>query len=214
MSSLSSHYKFFFLPNEDGTFEASISAGLNVLYREIFENALVKVENSEFGSERDEIVAGIKVIVFGCFWLEAEANFLLPLVLTEEIESSQLSGALWQNLKRSSIYQKLDIISSVADEALKLDSESIRSEIQPVFDLRNRLAHFKETRKLVSDSLSPEDVATIFQEITHSNPATPPPVGKLKVEEVESHAAKIDKMGDWLLDVLNSYSDENVGEEP
>ncbi|MGB6482813.1 MAG: hypothetical protein WBE86_04930 [Candidatus Acidiferrales bacterium] len=112
----------------------SVGTGLDDAYGRLFQTASTEACSTP---SRD---AGVKVILFGCFWLEAVCNthlreFMQGLGLAEPIQTS-----LWNAIERVRTGAKLDILASISPPATK----EILKQARKLFELRNRLAHFKE----------------------------------------------------------------------
>lgn len=124
-----------------------INANLRDVYDRMFRNARRCIKNDP------EIVAnGIKVIIFGSFMLEALSNEYVKDILYEKYKEKDLGKVLWDKLKRSSVLDKLIIISAFTNETLLKQYNIIYPLVKNIFDLRNRLAHFKdEDTKIIGE---------------------------------------------------------------
>lgn len=112
----------------------SVGTGLDASYANLVNQASTEALSVP---SRD---GGVKVVLFGCLWLEALCNANLH----ELLESADLPEptrlSLWKALERVQTAIKLDILASI--EAPE-DSELLK-HVRALFQLRNRLAHFKE----------------------------------------------------------------------
>jgi hypothetical protein len=86
-----------------------LKANLNQTYRFLFRNACRAAKRRPNGVEH-----GVKIVVFGAFWLEAEANEVMRSVLNLEITSPSVRSSLWDRLKRQSVLDKFSFFSSIS----------------------------------------------------------------------------------------------------
>lgn len=93
---------------------------------------------------------GIKIVIFGSFWLEAYANRVIRLILNREIDSVSLRKTIWDRLKRLSLQDKFDFFYQISPVNIRQKYKDIKQPIQELFDLRNRLAHFKDEQESIS----------------------------------------------------------------
>jgi hypothetical protein len=136
--------------------EVTINAALDHAYEKLFRSAQTDLNDPE-----KQFGAGIQLIIFGCFWLEAVGNETLHELL--RILPSAVWEAVWEELKRSSFLSKFKIISAFlltfSPEADKGELAKLENELKTLFDLRNRLAHFKDAAVRIPDvRVSPEDM--------------------------------------------------------
>lgn len=112
----------------------SVGTGLDMGYANLFQEASTQAHSAP---SRD---AGVKVILFGCFWLEALCNACLREFLESGFLPEAIQISLWKALERVKTATKLDILASIeGPETLEL-----LKHVKALFELRNRLAHFKE----------------------------------------------------------------------
>ena len=117
----------------------STNANLDSIYGELIQKARKRIfKNSK------TITDGIELVVFGSFYLEAVINERLFDYLHSEITSSKVADHVWDVLKVSNIYSKLSILTNGLDLDKQIVGERIK-RIKSLLDLRNRLAHFKDS---------------------------------------------------------------------
>ena len=130
---------------EDGQIVAALqNASLDQFYERMFRKAYRRARGS-----RRSVEAGIDVIIFGAFWLEARANLFLRDALGLEARSQAFGSALWAALRRSALLEKLDLFQALASDGLVAQHSEVKSGVKMLLDLRNRLAHFKDEHTLI-----------------------------------------------------------------
>ena len=119
--------------------DISIRANLDETYKTLFKNAChaAKLKPKNVGR-------GMKVVIFGSFWIEAYANGVMKLILNREIDSVSLRKKIWDRLKRLSIQDKFDFFYQISPVNIRQRYKDLKQPIKELFDLRNRLAHFKD----------------------------------------------------------------------
>ena len=115
------------------------SARLDNFYERMFRKAYRRVRSS-----RKPVEAGISIIVFGAFWLEAYANVFLREALNLETTSSAFGKVLWNILRRSALLEKLELFKALAPDRLATQFSEVHTGVKRLLDMRNGLAHFKE----------------------------------------------------------------------
>ena len=75
-----------------GHISISGNAGLDLTYRELFQSATTELQQ---GNPKTEL--GVRLIVFGCFWLEAKCNDTLRKLLEHSIKFGIAATALWEH---------------------------------------------------------------------------------------------------------------------
>ena len=137
------------------TFEAgeivvvSVNAGLDLAYERLFDSARQQLQQPE-----PPIEAGIQLIVFGCFWLEAVCNEVLRDLIRASMKPSTAAEAGWEIIKRASFQSKLSTISAFTKAPDPARSNAIARDLSELFGLRNRLAHFKDEDEPIAGPLT------------------------------------------------------------
>jgi hypothetical protein len=135
------------------------NARLDQFYERMFRNAYRRARSS-----RRSVEAGIHILVFGAFWLEAYANLFLRDAIRLEARSQAFGIALWTMLRRSALLEKFELFHALASDNLAAQYLEVRAGVKALLDLRNRLAHFKDEDILIGGPLSGiRKVATVFQ---------------------------------------------------
>lgn len=173
-----------------------INAGLDHIYERLFRNAQRNVRRNP-----DKIVHGIKVIVFGCFWLEACCNDKLKYFIDNWITKEKFSGYIWETIKRANILDKFGIIRAFATEKQLQIYEELFPNIRRVFDLRNRLAHFKDKDFQIAESVDINEAISLLRSAPE-----PELIQELKGLKIKRHAETISKSRSWLNSVYRKYS--------
>jgi hypothetical protein len=129
---------------EAGQVEAiAIAASLDSTYADLFEAA-----RKDLAADPEGITPGVRVVVFGSFLIEAVCNTTLREMLLLEIKEPLAPKSVWQVLRRSSIHEKVSLIEAFAS-GLPVPARQPASELRSLFDLRNRLAHFRDDPTVV-----------------------------------------------------------------
>ncbi len=177
----------------------SLNAQLDSIYKTLFQNARRASRRNPVDVEH-----GIKVIIFGCFWLEAHCNQQFRDILELESKISGFGTSIWTKLKRSNFFDKLEIIATLASRTQKDKYLNYVPRLRSVFDLRNRLAHFKDEDKLLSRSCSLEESIKFISTLP-----VPDINQELMWAKIKEYAETISKANRWLNSVYRSYCSRN-----
>ena len=130
----------------------SVNASLDLTYKRLFEAAQSQLRTGM------TVDAGVQLIIFGCFWLEAECNSTLRDTLEAAISHKKLADVLWNANKRASFLDKLAILMPFSDAAEQVRTKKLHQDLKQLFDLRNRLAHFKDNDTVIANAFKIEDL--------------------------------------------------------
>jgi len=169
----------------------SVNAGLDLAYERLFEAARAELRRPD-----PSIEAGIRLIVFGCFWLEAICNETLRKLLRASMKPSAVAEAAWEALKRGTFHAKLDIVSAFAKRPDAERARRVSSALARVFELRNRLAHFKDEDIAVAGSLTLDEFQARFDAFPDADL-----IAELRPPSTEVSAEAISSGIEWLHDV-------------
>ena len=134
-----------------------ISTALDSIYKQMFNNAKRSAKRKP-----TNVIHGVKLIVFGCFMIEAKANSILEQVLKLEIENNKFSTETWKILKRSNVLKKIELICSSGSVSHLEQFKDIKSSLENVFNLRNRLAHYKNEKEQIASAITHDDAMKLF----------------------------------------------------
>jgi hypothetical protein len=132
----------------------SIEARLDLTYGKMFAAATAK-----FQSDPENYAPAIEALVLGCLWLEAVSNRVLHQVLEKHVPTA--SSVLWRILARQRFLEKIQIISSFHPEVSQT-SPNLGSNLGAVFQLRNKLVHFKEEETVIAERQSLDEFLKDF----------------------------------------------------
>ena len=181
---------------EDQITGVFINAGLDSIYERLFRNAQRSAHRNP-----DNMINGIKVLVFGCFWLEACCNEYLRYFLENWVAQNKFSEHLWETLKRAPILKKYEIISAFANESQLQKYESQLTSLKEAIDFRNRLAHFKDKDFQIAESVDVNEAMALLLSAPE-----PQLIQELKGPKINNHAEAIAKSRSWLYAVYRKYS--------
>jgi len=178
-----------------------LKAELDETYRLLFRNACQTAKRYP-----RNVAHGIKIIIFGSFWIEAYANETMRLIFERDIDSKLLRKAIWDRLKRSSIQEKLEVLFKISPDKIKQDYQTIKQPIRDLFDLRNRLAHFKDEPESIDLSTTIENPHEIETDITidrfksmmEKGVPVPNINQRLMWQHTQKAAGTVSKTIDWL----------------
>jgi hypothetical protein len=173
-----------------------LKATLDQTYKRLFENSYKSSKKYP-----KNVAHGIKIIIFGCFWLESYANELLKMILQLEIASNKLQKETWTRLKKISIEEKLGFFSKLLPSELQKEYQVLKTPIKQIYDLRGRLAHYKDEPKKISDEISRDD---LFINVLNNIPI-PELNQDLMWTKVKPHAETIKNTGKWLGRIIKHY---------
>ncbi|MBU1121573.1 MAG: hypothetical protein KKF54_02590 [Candidatus Omnitrophica bacterium] len=175
---------------------AWLHATLDETYRRLFENARKSARKYP-----KNVSHGIKVIIFGCFWLEAFANNTLRVILGFEISSQKFREENWEKLKRISIEEKASFFSKLTPHELQLEYQKIKPEIKQLFDMRNRLAHYKEKPKRIANEITLNECINIIENL---------PVPEMNLQlmwsKVGPYSLKVKRVANWFNQTVRFYN--------
>jgi hypothetical protein len=145
---------------------------------------------------------GVKVIVFGSFWMEAACNDALREMLHLEIKQEEIAKVLWIKLKGIAISEKIDIFYRLFPDQFFCDQAEFRKRIKKVLDLRNRLAHFKDEPE-EANPVRPELIDSLKSDLNLLTQMFDlPELSKaLKWEAIQHHAATIQDLHRFLASI-------------
>jgi hypothetical protein len=169
----------------------SVNAGLDLAYQRLFEAAKADLRRPD-----PSIEAGIRLTVFGCFWLEAICNETLRKFLRASMKPPAVAEAAWEALKRGTFHAKLDIVSAFAKRPDAERARRVSSALTTVFELRNRLAHFKDEDIPVAGPLTLDEFQARFDEFPDADL-----IAELRPPSIEVYADAISSGIEWLHDV-------------
>ena len=165
------------------------NAGLDEFYERLFRNAHRSAKRSG-----DHVNAGIKMVIFGAFWLEALSNHVLRQALNHEASEETFGIALWKALRRAPILEKLELLRSLSSDALRIEYEDLLPQLKRLLDVRNRLAHFKDSDSAIAGSLGGIDEA-IGILLSADDPLL---IKELKSPTILVHAESVLKTARWM----------------
>jgi hypothetical protein len=165
----------------------SVSPGLDSFYARMFKGAKNRVKRWP-----NKVENGIQVIVFGTFLLEALCNDLYRNLLFDEIPNNKLADAIWDMTKRLAIFDKLNVATAVAS-LTKGEIDTQKKKLKLLFDLRNRLVHYKD-----SDSVWETSVEFITKPENWSKAPEPELMGHLIGQKLSAYISDIDHLQAWF----------------
>jgi hypothetical protein len=173
------------------------NARLDQFYERMFRNAYRRARRSQRSVE-----AGIYILVFGAFWLEAYANPFLRDTIRLEARSEAFGSALWTMLRRSALLEKFELFQALASDNLAAQYLEVRAGVKALLDLRNRLARFKDEDMLIGGPLSGlHKVVTVFQ--TAEDPDL---MRQLKAPAILKHGQAVLGAYRWMSHVQRSHT--------
>lgn len=172
-----------------------LKASLDTTYKRLFTSACKSSKKYP-----KNVAHGIKIIIFGCFWIESHANEILRTILHREISSKELEKEIWSMLKRISIEEKLDFFSKLLPSELQKEYQTLKSPIKQAYDLRGRLAHYKNEPIRIAEETSLEKIVDIL------SPLPIPEINQqLMWEKISTHSETIQNVNEWLKKIAKRY---------
>jgi hypothetical protein len=183
--------------SDNGAIETvSINTPLEIVYDGMFKDAERRLRRKSITIED-----GIKVIIFGCFWVEARTNNVVQDFLWRSLGRNPIREHVWQQLKKSSIMEKLSVVGALCTEEETNQLKLLTPRLRKAFELRNRLAHFKAEEELAPNT--PETTAQVI-ELAVSLPETELMSVLTSRTIMKEHSAVIQESADWLESVRSS----------
>lgn len=181
---------------EEGVIKSvAVGSGLGTVYQDLYTAARDDLEASEH-----KVEAAVRLVVFGCFLLEARINETVKAVLLQTFEQLQVAEALWEAVERQPFRMKLHVLVGMTPGIEPGTYEDV--PVQRLFDLRNRLAHFKSDLAEVEVPLprgvpDVDQLASIFLDIPEADL-----IRTLKSDDMDVFATAVEDL-DRLLDQIN-----------
>ena len=179
----------------DGTLSISTNTALDKIYQEIF-----TVACQSAATDPNNIEHGTKAIIFGCFWLEAYTNELVRVILNQETKNQKLAAVLWDSLKKANFQEKFKMVSVFADDKTLGQFNTVNSRLKAAFDLRNRLAHYKDDDQFIAKDIYPDDFDKVLENLPDSDL-----VKQLVLPKLEDCISAIRDGGKWLSAIGEKY---------
>ncbi len=169
--------------------EVRQNPGLDQFYEGLFRSAYRSASRPSGGVD-----AGIRLVVFGAFWLEARSTLILRNALVLEMRERSFAPALWQALKRAALVEKMELLLALASAELREEYWELAIQLRKLLAFRNRLAHFKESDTAIASPLeSIKEVERMFQ--VSEDPRL---IRELKRPDVLKHAQTVLRLARWL----------------
>jgi hypothetical protein len=170
---------------------AFTSPGLNAFYERMFETAKARAKSAP-----EDIENGIQIIVFGMFLLEAHCNDSYRVFLSTVIPNGELADAIWNATKRAAIQEKVNVATAV-NPICQTDIDVQGKRLKLLLDLRNRLAHFKET-----DTVWDAPIEFISKPENWSQAPEPELMGHLTGQKLSDYISDIGHLLAWFDEVF------------
>ncbi len=184
--------KFHFQILDGKILSYSIASAIDNLYLELFDKYCER-----FYSDPTSEINAIQLTIFGTLYIEAVLNFKIKDHLMTNLKPEQVEPT-WSLMKMSSVANKLTYLDSI-NESKPDNSEGIMKCLTSVFDMRNRLVHFKEkdysvvlSEPMVMDG----DLDSINQIILSADP--PQIVSDLRSDNVYRLIKNFNRIFEWL----------------
>lgn len=182
--------------SKTGHISISGNAGLDLTYRELFQSATTELQQ---GNSKTEL--GVRLIVFGCFWLEAKCNDTLRKLLEHSTKLGTTATVLWdQGVERASFHAKFAIVSAFAKSADANRVKILKTQMKQVFDLRNRLAHFKDPYLEIAEGTDVHEVVKVLENLPEAELIT-----HLKPPRLQTYETSIAEGIAWLSEVEKQH---------
>lgn len=210
---------------KDGAITLSLQAGLitkmtvkgelDHIYGRMFLNARRATQKNP-----DKIRNGIRVIILGCFWIEAKCNNHLKYLIDHELTKEHFRKSIWKSLKRAKLSKKLNIILALGQDIGFAKGNAPLGRLQKVIDLRNRLVHAKEEEIPFDESCITDMVSAINETDLQERPADaamtanvnffnglpdPDLMLELKAPKIYEHVETIKSSSIWLDSIYKGY---------
>lgn len=173
----------------------SVNAGLDWTYQRLFETARRKLRKPN-----PTIETRVQVIVFGCFWCEAVYNEAIRELLLASTKPAAVAESVWENIQRVPFESKFSIVTSFANASDPERARRVLAGLKVVFELRNRLAHFKDKYVSVSGPLTLDELKSEFFNFPDADL-----IAKLRPPSTEDCAEAIVSGINWLNEIYEEY---------
>lgn len=168
----------------------SVDAGLELTYAEMFAAAQTRLRESP-----EDLDAAIRLVVFGCFWLEATCNNHLERMLHRKLEP-RLAAALWAALDRRSVPEKLAILSAFARDKASQPFERVLAGVKDAFWLRNKLVHYKKEPSAIAETLELEELMALIEK--HEDLPEAELIRRLRAPSITRISEQVQVAKEWM----------------
>jgi hypothetical protein len=178
---------------EDGAIgPVHAQASPEAVYEKLFNSATRKAKKHPNSFDN-----GIQVVIFGALLLEALCNERFRDLLFRVVQNVEHAQAIWDVTRRIQIYDKVKIASKIthAETAAKRDN---LGSLRTLFDLRNRLAHFKDNPSLLHETLDASDLETLFESVPD-----PDLIMLLTGDKLKEQIANVERLKKWITGVFD-----------
>ena len=188
---------------EDGAITVFTNAGLEEFFKRMFSRAKACISKDRKNAEH-----GIQVITWGTFYLESSCNRLFRDVLFSGISDIQLANSLWDVTRKINFLEKASVVVALsARNRRRVNHGKYLKKARELFELRNRLAHFKDKDQLWLEGfqvMKDESLVKAIRRIPH--PPQPKLFNELTGRKIFSHARSIDEVYSWLASLFRGFS--------
>lgn len=170
----------------------------------------------EKSKDREEALKhGVSCIVWGAFYLEATINDTSMKILEDGTKGIIKSADIvWPLVEKAGIEKKLEFIleTLMPDEERK---KRFAKQVESIFKLRNRLAHYKESAKEIESwriraKADDSEEEKIHAKIDAAKKVTPDIVDAILSTSIKDRRKIILEIGQWIEQAIFDYYKEKV----
>jgi hypothetical protein len=125
---------------------------LRVCMESYFREFFLEAATKKSGSRSDQFKVAIKLIVWGGIYLESLVNLHSVRLLRKVCTDPRHGLEIWSAVERTATHEKLSLLGRLAGRSGFAIDAAVR-HLRRVMDLRNRLAHFKDSPMPVDPDL-------------------------------------------------------------
>lgn len=165
----------------------------------LFFHLLQKVEVENLLLQQQLLLSGTEIVVWGAIHLEALANRRLREFTERLLKEPEHHESFWRVMRTADIKRKLETIGDLTNTKKRLLVLLLKRTMK-LFDLRNRIVHYKENATHIPNASELPDFILMWNTMDVEGPLTelekeftPTAVAKLKVDAL--------RVSNWLFRV-------------
>jgi hypothetical protein len=165
---------------------------LDTLYRDLFLQAKRSVKQNSRST-----YTGVRVVLFGTFYIEALLNRLVKDLLFDELKEEKHAAQVWRAIEKTNIISKLSVVLSSTPRYQEKMNDYL-AKARRILDQRNRLVHSKDEDRTWMDVF--KGIGLKGQVNRENIPARCPPRG-LKSSVVRDYVRSTEELEKVLNDL-------------
>jgi len=145
---------------------------------------------------QQQLMAGTEIVVWGAIHLEALANRRLWEYAEKIIKEQEQRQAFWRLMRNSEFRKKLETIADLTKTTKRM-LQLVQKRTTKLFELRNRIVHYKESATHIPNDNDFPDFIMMFQVLDAEDILTDLE-REFSLEAIEKLRVNVLRVSDWL----------------